>query len=169
MKAKSGTLSNRVEKMMKFNKFCQECIKLDVVKRNTLILQKTAEILDVFRKFSDNAAISPSNALAAIIMNAAVVDGAYNDKKMRTLFPYLVKASGGEQEFKMLELTYLKTAQGLMELNNYTASLLKIISDRDKQLEVDILKLCILIMSSNGRVSKKEREHLIQQFDYLRM
>ena len=166
---KFNKLLNRVKKMRKFNKFCKECVKLDVVRRNTLILTKTAEILDVFRTFSDNDAIDPSNALAAIIMNAAVVDGAYNDKKMQALFPYLVKASGGDQEFKILELTYLNNAQGLEQLNNYTSSLLKIINARAKQLEVDILKLCILIMSSNGEVSKKEREHLIQQFNYLRM
>ena len=164
-----SNILNHVKKRIKFKKFCKECVKLEVFRRNTLILKKTAEILDVFRTFSDNGAINPSNALTAIIMNAAVIDGAYNDKKMRALFPFLIKAAGGEQEFQLLEVTYLNTAQGLEQLNKYSASLLKIINDRDKELEVDILKLCILIMSTNGKVSRKERKHLIQQFNYLKM
>ncbi|MDE6294045.1 MAG: hypothetical protein K2L88_05435 [Clostridiales bacterium] len=166
---KLKTLFNGVKKKIKFKKYCKECVKLDVVRRNTLILKMTAEILEIFREFSDNDAIKPANALAAIIMNAAIVDGAYNDKKMRALFPYLAKAAGGDQEFKILQLTYLNNAQGLKQLNNYTTNLLRIINARDKQLEVDILKLCILIMSSNGEVSKKERAHLTQQFGYLRI
>ncbi len=165
---KFNALFNRVKKKIKLKKFCKECVKLEVFRRNTLILKKTADILDVFRTHSDNRAINPSNALTAIIMNAAIVDGVYNDKKMQSLFPFLIKAAGGQQEFRMLKLAYLNTAQGLEQLNKYTASLLKIINDRDKELEIDILKLSILIMSSNGKVSRKERAHLIRQFHYLK-
>lgn len=152
-----------------FIELCKECETLNSDLRNIMIVEKATKILEKFRKSSQNAAeISPANALTAIMMNATVAGGVHSNKNMKRVAPYLDQIFGGNHEFNTVRITYMNGAQGLAQLNQYVANILKIVHLHDHELELEILLLCMLIMSSNGHISTKERSYLKWQFGYLK-
>ncbi|MDE6617436.1 MAG: hypothetical protein K2K13_00120 [Clostridiales bacterium] len=159
----------RAQKENDFNELCKECETLNSDLRNMMIVEKATKILETFRKTSQNAAeISPANALTAIMMNATVAGGVHSNKNMKRVAPYLDQIFGGNYEFNTVRITYMNGAQGLAQLNQYVADILKIVHMHAHELELEILLLCMLIMSSNGHISPKERTYLKSLFGYLR-
>lgn len=148
--------------MFRFNKLCKKCEKLNPVQRNTLIVEKSTKILNVFRKMSTTSEISATNALAAFIVGSAISDGIILEKEYKVMYPALVKAFGSDYDFEAIKMAFLDDVSGIIQLKEYTANLTKIIRTADIRLEYDVLTLCVLIVSANGKVTRRERRYLKQ-------
>ena len=149
--------------MYKFNELCKICENMDSAQRNKLIVEKSAKILDVFRKMSTTSSISPTNALAAFIGGAAMANnGLIDEREFNTLYPALVKVFGSDYDFAAIRMSFLNSKTGIEHLKEYTRNLLDIIRANDPKLAYDVVTLCMLIISANGKISKRVRKQLKQ-------
>lgn len=112
---------------------------------------------------STTSEISPTNALAAFIVGSAVANKGFTyEDEFNKLYPTLVKVFGSDYDFTAIRMSFLQSKNGIEQLKEYTANLLKIIGARNAQLAYDVLTLCLLVISTKGKIPKEVRKQLKQ-------
>lgn len=147
--------------MFDFFKLCNECEKLGSLERSVLLAEKSAAVLLRFNSVHIEG-VSPVKTLAAFILGSIVSDGAVNEKDYLYIYPSLVKAFGVDFDFAAVKQAY-KTAKDIKkEIARYTKELMTIIAAADEQLRTDIVTLCLLVVSVDGKISVKEKRYIKQ-------
>lgn len=144
--------------MFEFNKLCGELEKLTPVERGILLTEKSATVLHGLKELKTD--IDPVVALAAFIIGSVVSDGVINEKDYIYIYPQLVKAFGAEFDFTTIKQSYKVAKDIKKELSRHTEELLSIINSVDEQLGNDIISLCLIVTSVDGKISLKEKRYI---------
>lgn len=146
--------------MFEFKKLCNELEKLNSVDRAALLVEKSVSVVKGISKL--DLPFDPIETLVAFIMGSVVSDGFFSEKDYLYIYPSLVKAFGKDYDF-MSAKHVLQIAEDVKkEISRYTKNLLSMISVCDETLASDIIELCLLITSVDGKISLKEKRYIKQ-------
>ncbi len=147
--------------MFEFQKLCNAVEKLTVTERAALMADKAAAVVGGLRALDMNGT-DPVETLAAFILGSVIADGSISDKDLLNVYPALTEALGEACDIAGIDKK-LKVSKDVQKLvKSYTAELLAVLGAADEQLAGDIVMLCLLVTSVDGKVSLKEQRYIKQ-------
>ena len=146
--------------MFEFKKLCNTLEELNPVERGVILAEKSVSVIKGLSGL--NIPLDPVKTLVTFIIGSVVSDNSINEKDYLYIYPSLVKAFGNDFDF-----ISAKQAIGLAKdikkaITKYTKEMISIISVCDEELATDIISLCLLITSVDGKISLKEKRYIRQ-------
>lgn len=146
--------------MFEFNKLCNQLEKLDPIERGALLAEKSVSVVRGLNGL--DVPVDPVKTLVAFIIGSVAADGTFNERNYLYIYPSLVKAFGNTFDF-ISEKQALQFAKDVKkELAKDTKELLSVIAVCDEGLASDIVALCLLVTSVDGKISLKEKRYIRQ-------
>ena len=146
--------------MFEFKKLCKEVEKLNPAERGVLLAEKSVSVVKGL-----NSLDLPFNAvdtLVTFIIGSVVSDGSFSEKDYLHIYPSLVKAFGHDFDFKSVKQALQIAKDIKKEIEAHTKELLSVIAECDDNLALDIVALCLLVTSVDGKVSLREQRYIRQ-------
>ena len=145
--------------MFDFKKLCNEYESLSTVERGVLLAEKSAVVLAKLHTLNIEE-IDPIETYVAFILGAIVSDGVIDEKEYLLMYPALVKTFGNDFDFQTIKTSFKKDKEGRSMIKKYNQDMVKIMSYLDESLVADLISLCLLIVSVDGKVTLKERHYI---------
>lgn len=145
--------------MFDFAKLCNDVEKLSPVERGLLITSQSVKVLKGLSALPATAD-DPVTVLTTFIIGAVVSDGKLNEKEYLLIYPSLVKAFGDNFDYESVKKAVSSDKDGKNFLTKCTKELVQYVGESDDELQADIITLCLLITSIDGKISLKERRYI---------
>lgn len=146
--------------MFEFNKLCNELEKLNPVERGIMLAEKSASVVKGLNGL--DMPFDPVKTLVAFIIGSVAADGSINEKDYLYIYPSLVKAFGADFDFLSAKRALQLAKDIKKEIANDTKLLMSAIAACDEELATDMIALCLLITSVDGKISLKEKRYIRQ-------
>lgn len=145
--------------MLEFEKLCHAVEKLVPADRVAMIAETALKVIDGLHAcpISD---MDPVETLAAFIIGSVVADGSISEKDYLHIYPSLEKAFGEACDLAGIETKFKVSRDVKKDISDYTQTLLAIIGEVDEELGSDIITLCLLVTSVDGKISMKEKHYI---------
>ena len=144
--------------MFEFKKLCSEYEKLNSVERGILLAEKSVSVVKGLKE--NNLTENPLKMLVTFIIGSVVSDGALSEKDYLYIYPSLLKAFGNCIDFHTIKQTLQLSKDVKKEIEHATEELVHVISSVDENLANDIISLCLLVTSVDGKISLKEKRYI---------
>lgn len=145
--------------MFDFARICNDVEKLTPAERGILIASQSVKVLKGLSALPETAD-SPVTVLTTFIIGAVVSDGKLNEKEYLLIYPSLVKAFGDNFDYESVKKAVSDGKEGRTFLNKCSAELMEYVKESDEDLQADIVTLCLLIVSVDGKINLKERRYV---------
>lgn len=144
--------------MFEFKKLCNELEQLNPVERSVMLAEKSVSVVKKMKSL--DVPFDPVKTLVTFIIGSVVSDGTINEKDYLYIYPSLIKAFGDEFDFVSAKqaLQFAKDIQ--KEITKSTEELISVINACDEDLATDIISLCLLVTSIDGKISLKEKRYI---------
>lgn len=146
--------------MFEFQQLCNEVEALSPAERAALMTEKAVSVVDALRKLDLEE--DPVDILVTFILGSVISDGSISEKDYLRLAPSLEQAFGDLCDLTGLKQTLKVSRDVVKEVKDFTAELLGILNEADDQLGSDIIALCLLVTSVDGKISLKEKKYIKQ-------
>ncbi len=146
--------------MFEFKKLCNELEKLNSLERGSLLVEKSVSVVAGLNEL--DLPFDPVETLVSFIIGSVVSDGVFNEKDYLYIYPSLVKAFGNDFDFMSAKQALQLTKDIKKEISDYTKKLMSVIAACDERLAADIVSLCLLVTSVDGKISLKEKRYIRQ-------
>ena len=147
--------------MFKFQKLCHEIEHLSATERAALLAEKSILVIKGLREL-DLPGIDAVTVLASFIIGSAVSDGTISEKNYLFIYPALSKAFGDACDLAEIKRSFKVSKDAKKEIETYTRDLVSILSKADEQLAADVIALCLLVTSVDGKISLKEKHYILK-------
>ena len=147
--------------MFEFQKLCSEVEALTPAESGLMLADRALSVTEGLAALNLQG-INPVEVLASFIVGSVVSDGKISEKDLLNIHPDLVKALGDLCDIVGVERVYKVSKDVKKEIIGYTRLLQQIIAAADEKLAGDIVMLCLLITSADGKVSLKEKRYIMQ-------
>ena len=144
--------------MFEFNKLCNELEKINHVERGAMLAEKSYSVVKRLKGL--DVPFDPVRTLVTFIIGSVVSDGTINEKDYLYIYPSLIKAFGDEFDFVSAKQTLQFAKDIQKEISIYTKELMSVINECDEDLANDIIALCLLVTSIDGKISLKEKRYI---------
>ena len=146
--------------MFEFKKLCKEVEKLNPAERGVLLAEKSITVVKGLNSLE--LPFDAVDTLVTFIIGSVVSDGSFSEVDYLHIYPSLVKAFGHDSDFKAVKQALQIAKDVKKEIERYTKMLLSVIAECDDNLASDIIALCLLVTSVDGKVSLKEQRYIRQ-------
>ena len=146
--------------MFEFKKLCNEVEKLNPAERGVLLAEKSVKVVKGLNELE--LPFNPVKTLVTFIIGSVVSDNSISEKDYLYIYPSLVKAFGHDFDFASVKQVLQFAKDVKKELAAYTKDLLSVIAQCDENLAADIISLCLLVTSVDGKVTLKEKRYIRQ-------
>lgn len=146
--------------MFEFQKLCRSAEALSPAERAAMLADLSVSVIARLNALAPE--IHPAEILASFIIGSVVSDGSVSEKDYLGIYPSLAKAFGEACDLAGIRRVYKVSKDVQREISGYTRQLLDLISVADEQLAADIIFLCLLVTSVDGKVSLKEQRYIKQ-------
>ena len=146
--------------MFEFKKLCNELEALNPVERGVILAEKSVSVIKGLSGL--NIPLDPVKTLVTFIIGSVVSDNSINEKDYLYIYPSLVKAFGNDFDFISAKQAIGLAKDIKKEITKYTKEMISIVSVCDEELATDIISLCLLITSVDGKISLKEKRYIRQ-------
>ena len=145
--------------MFDFVKLCKEYEKLSPVEKGAMLTEKAVK---TFARLShmNIEGLDPKETIAAFVIGSIVSDGVIDEREYLFMYPSLVRAFGDDFDFASIKQSFESDKEGRKLVGKYTEEMMKIIAAADDDLRADIISLCLLIATVDGKISLKERRYI---------
>ena len=146
--------------MFEFKKLCNTLEELNPIERGVILAEKSVSVIKGLSGL--NIPLDPVKTLVTFIIGSVVSDNSINEKDYLYIYPSLVKAFGNDFDFISAKQAIGLAKDIKKEITKYTKEMISIISVCDEELATDIISLCLLITSVDGKISLKEKRYIRQ-------
>lgn len=146
--------------MFEFKKLCNELEELNPIERGVILAEKSVSVIKGLSGL--NIPLDPVKTLVTFIIGSVVSDNSINEKDYLYIYPSLVKAFGNDFDFISAKQAIGLAKDIKKEITKYTKEMISIINVCDEELATDIISLCLLITSVDGKISLKEKRYIRQ-------
>lgn len=147
--------------MFEFQKLCNEVEALTAAERAVLIADKAVAVGKGLRDLGMEG-FDPLETLAAFVVGSIVSDGVISEKDYVYIYPALSKAFGDTCDLAEIKYRYKVSKDVQKEIKTYTKQLISVLTAADETLGADIVMLCLLVTSADGKISLKEKRYIKQ-------
>ena len=145
--------------MFDFKKLCDEYEALSPVERGLLLTESSVRTLARLREM-EIPDFPPVETLAAFILGSIVADGRVDEKEYLLMYPALRVVFGDGFDFESIKKTLEKDRAGKNLIKTYTAEMMTILGALDEDLQEDVIRLCLCVVSVDGKVSTREKNYI---------
>lgn len=146
--------------MFEFKKLCNTLEELNPIERGVILAEKSVSVIKGLSGL--NIPLDPVKTLVTFIIGSVVSDNSINEKDYLYIYPSLVKAFGNDFDFISAKQAIGLAKDIKKEITKYTKEMISIINVCDEELATDIISLCLLITSVDGKISLKEKLYIRQ-------
>ncbi len=146
--------------MFEFKKLCNTLEELNPIERGVILAKKSVSVIKGLSGL--NIPLDPVKTLVTFIIGSVVSDNSINEKDYLYIYPSLVKAFGNDFDFISAKQAIGLAKDIKKEITKYTKEMISIINVCDEELATDIISLCLLITSVDGKISLKEKRYIRQ-------
>lgn len=146
--------------MFEFKKLCNTLEELNPIERGIILAEKSVSVIKGLSGL--NIPLDPVKTLVTFIIGSVVSDNSINEKDYLYIYPSLVKAFGNDFDFISAKQAIGLAKDIKKEITKYTKEMISIINVCDEELATDIISLCLLITSVDGKISLKEKRYIRQ-------
>ena len=146
--------------MFEFKKLCNTLEELNPIERGVILAEKLVSVIKGLSGL--NIPLDPVKTLVTFIIGSVVSDNSINEKDYLYIYPSLVKAFGNDFDFISAKQAIGLAKDIKKEITKYTKEMISIINVCDEELATDIISLCLLITSVDGKISLKEKRYIRQ-------
>ncbi len=146
--------------MFEFKKLCNTLEELNPIERGVILAEKSVSVIKGLSGL--NIPLDPVKTLVSFIIGSVVSDNSINEKDYLYIYPSLVKAFGNDFDFNSAKQAIGLAKDIKKEITKYTKEMISIINMCDEELATDIISLCLLITSVDGKISLKEKRYIRQ-------
>lgn len=146
--------------MFEFKKLCNTLEELNPIERGVILAEKSVSVIKGLSGL--NIPLDPVKTLVTFIIGSVVSDNSINEKDYLYIYPSLVKAFGNDFDFISAKQAIGLAKDIKKEITKYTKEMISIINMCDEELATDIISLCLLITSVDGKISLKEKRYIRQ-------
>ena len=146
--------------MFEFKKLCNTLEELNPIERGVILAEKSVSVIKGLSGL--NIPLDPVKTLVTFIIGSVVSDNSINEKDYLYIYPSLVKAFGNDFDFNSAKQAIGLAKDIKKEITKYTKEMISIINVCDEELATDIISLCLLITSVDGKISLKEKRYIRQ-------
>ena len=146
--------------MFEFKKLCNELEALNPVERGVILAEKSVSVMKGLSGLE--IPLNPVRTLVTFIIGSVASDGSINEKDYLYIYPSLVKAFGNDFDFISAKQAIGLAKDIKKEIMKYTKEMISIINACDEALATDVISLCLLITSVDGKISLKEKRYIRQ-------
>ena len=147
--------------MLEFKKMCHEIEALTPEERISLLVERSLVVVKRLHELNIEG-IDPVDTLVSFLVGSVVADGSISEKDYLRIYPSLEKAFGEFCNLASIKTKYKVSKDTRKEITKYAQELLNIISEADEELCYDILTICLLVTSTDGKITLKEQNYLRQ-------
>ena len=146
--------------MFEFKKLCNSLEELNPIERGVILAEKSVSVIKGLSGL--NIPLDPVKTLVTFIIGSVVSDNSINEKDYLYIYPSFVKAFGNDFDFISAKQAIGLAKDIKKEITKYTKEMISIINVCDEELATDIISLCLLITSVDGKISLKEKRYIRQ-------
>lgn len=146
--------------MFEFKKLCNTLEELNPIEHGVILAEKSVSVIKGLSGL--NIPLDPVKTLVTFIIGSVVSDNSINEKDYLYIYPSLVKAFGNDFDFISAKQAIGLAKDIKKEITKYTKEMISIINVCDEELATDIISLCLLITSVDGKISLKEKRYIRQ-------
>lgn len=146
--------------MFEFKKLCNTLEELNPIERGVILAEKSVSVIKGLSGL--NIPLDPVKTLVTFIIGSVVSDNSINEKDYLYIYPSLVKAFGNDFDFISAKQAIGLAKDIKKEITKYTKEMISIINVCDEELATDIISLCLLITSVDGKILLKEKRYIRQ-------
>ncbi len=147
--------------MKELKKICTDFEKLSVAERTALLVESSVSVLQKLHQ-ADIPGVDSVSSLVGFILGATIADGEINEQEYLLIYPSLVRTFGSDFDFASVKESFKKDKNGKKMVRQYTQNLIKVIGRFEEDVVVDIITLCLCVLSVDGKVTLKERNYIKQ-------
>ena len=146
--------------MFEFKKLCNDLEALNPIERGVILAEKSVSVMKGLSGLE--IPINAVETLVTFVIGSVVSDGAINEKDYLYIYPSLVRAFGNDFDFISAKQAIGLAKDIKKEIIKYTKEMISIINVCDEDLAMDIISLCLLVTSVDGKISLKEKRYIRQ-------
>lgn len=145
--------------MFEFKKLCNSFENANAVEKGALIAEMSA-VISYRLKELNITGTDPMTVLAGFIIGSVVADGKVNEQEYLLIYPALVRTFGDGFDFNSVKVSFEKDKSSKNAVTEYTEKLLQIFVLLDEDIKEDIIKLCLCVVSIDGKITLREKKHI---------
>lgn len=152
--------------MLEFKRLCDAFEELPSDKRALLLKEKSAGVLSRLRETA-SADTDSVSVLARFMIGSCVMDGRINENEYFIIYPALVRVFGADFDFDTLKYTFRRDREGRRAAAGYSRDMLCLMNNADDELKRDIIELMLCVLSTDGRITLKEKLYIRRLWERL--
>ncbi len=146
--------------MFEFQALCNQVEALTPAERGALIAEKSLAVVAGLHALA--LPVDPVETLASFIIGSVISDGKIDERDLINIDPALTEALGQACDLAGLERSIKVSRDLRKEVSDFTTQMLSVLAAVDEQLGADIVLLCLLVTSTDGKVSMREKRYIRQ-------
>ena len=141
--------------MREFDAICKEIDNLPLDQYAVILGAKSAKLLAELKLLTANG-IEGDIAFAAFIIGSVVADGKLSEEEYVLLYPMLNKFFGDAVNYEECKKIVRISLAEKKEIKNVVNDMVQIFGQLSDELKEDVITVCLLICSVDGKISLKE-------------
>lgn len=142
--------------MKEFDKLCKEIENLDVLSYGAVLAEKSVKVLPALSVVCGGR-LDGAEAFATFIMGAIAADGRLSEEEYLICYPLLRAFFGDSVNYEDCRRAALLLKPESRELKKAVKDMLDVFGALSEDLKDDIIVICMLICSVDGKISLKEK------------
>lgn len=150
--------------MNEFNKLCKTIDELDPDTYTEILADKSAKVIPALAAISEDG-LSGVTIFANFILGAVVADGKLTEEEYLLALPLFKVFFGDSVNYDDCKMIVKKMGNEAKELKNALDEMVDVLGQLSEDLKDDIIIICMLICSIDGKISAKEKSWIKQLID----
>ena len=142
--------------MKDFNKLCKEFEELDVLSYSAILGKKALDVIPALSAVAGGRAEGVS-VFATFVMGAIAADGRLSEEEYMLCYPLLHAFFGDEVNYDDCKKALRLLKPESRELKKAVDEMIDLFGQLSDELKEDLIIICMLICSIDGKISLKEK------------
>ena len=142
--------------MKEFNRLCKEFEELDVLSYSAILAKKSLKVIPALSEAAGSG-LDGVTVFATFILGAIAADGKLSEEEYLLCYPLLHAFFGDEINYEECKFAARLLRPESRELKKAVKDMVDVFGNLSEELKDDIIIICLLICSIDGKISLKEK------------
>lgn len=142
--------------MKDFNRLCKEFEELDVLSYGAILGKKSLKVIPALSAITDDG-LDGVTIFATFVLGAIAADGKLSEEEYLLGYPLLYTFFGNEIDYESCKRAARLLRPESRELKRAVNEMADVFGQLSEELKEDIVIICMLICSVDGKISLKEK------------
>lgn len=142
--------------MKEFNKLCKEFEELNILSYSAILAEKSLKVIPALKE-ATGSRLDGVTAFATFILGAIAADGRLSEEEYLICYPLLRAFFGDEVNYDECKIAARLLRPESRELKKAVKDMVDVFGKLSEELKDDIIIICMLICSIDGKISLKEK------------